>query len=200
MRSLLLVITALLFGLQAPQQAEAQGTYRIKPGDVLEISVLEDSNLNRQVLVRPDGGISMPIAGNIKAGGNSISAVERVITERLKDGFSITPTVSVALARLAEPADPERGKIEIYVMGEVAAPGERRVKRRSTILQALAQAGGLTKFAAEKRIQLRRTNRAGQETIFIFDYDAVERGARIETNVRVQPGDIIVVPERRLFE
>jgi len=82
----------------------------------------------------------------------------------------------------------------------VNRPGEIKVNPRSTILQVLAEAGGLGRFAADRRIQLRRIDRSGQETIFLFDYGAVERGARIETNVRVQEGDIIVVPERRLFE
>ena len=195
MRSLLF-LCAVLF---AATQAVAQG-YRIQPGDVLDISVLEDSNLNRQVLVRPDGGISMPIVGNIRAGGNSITAVERIITQRLSSGFSITPTVSVALARLAADPDPNEDDVSVYFVGEINRPGEVMINRGSTILQAIAQAGGLSRFAAERRIQLRRVNRAGQESIFLFDYEAVERGARIETNVSVQEGDTIVVPERRLFE
>lgn len=194
MRALLIFCAALLFGLQASAQ------YRIQPGDVLEISVLEDSNLNRQVLVRPDGGISMPIVGNIRAGGNSINAVERIITERLSSGFSITPTVSVALARLAEDPDPDENDISVYFVGEVNRPGEVKVNAGSSILQAIAQAGGTSRFAAQKRIQLRRIDRSGQETIFLFDYEAVERGARIEQNIRVQEGDTIVIPERRLFE
>lgn len=179
--------------------AHAQG-YRIQPGDVLEISVLEDSNLNRQVLVRPDGGISMPIVGNIRAGGNSIATVERIVTERLASGFSITPTVSVALARLAEEPDPDKNDISVYLVGEVNRPGEIKVNQNSTILQVLAQAGGLGRFAAEKRVQLRRTSRTGQETIFLFDYDAVQKGSRIEMDIRVREGDVIVVPERGLFE
>ena len=195
MKSLLIFCAALLISAQAM----AQG-YRIQPGDVLEISVLEDSNLNRQVLVRPDGGISMPIVGNIRAGGNSINAVERIITERLSSGFSITPTVSVALARLAEDPDPDETDVSVYFVGQVNRPGEIKVNRGSSILQAIAQAGGLARFAADGRIQLRRVDRSGQETIFLFDYGAVERGARIETNVTVQEGDTIVVPERRLFE
>ena len=199
MKSLLTFCAALIFSAIVTTQAMAQG-YRIQPGDVLEITVLEDSNLNRQVLVRPDGGISMPIVGNIRAGGNSINGVERIITERLSSGFSITPTVSVALARLAEEPDPDESDVSVYFVGEVNRPGEIKINRGSSILQAIAQAGGLSRFAAQSRIQLRRVNRAGQESIFLFDYEAVERGARIETNVSVQEGDTIVVPERRLFE
>lgn len=196
MKRIMIVIMALLM---APA-ALAQG-YRIQPGDVLDISVLEDANLNRQVLVRPDGGISMPIAGNIRAGGNTVQAIERIITERLASGFSITPSVSVALAQLApEAEDDEPETSDVYFVGEIAAPGLREVRRGATLLQAIADAGGLTTFAADTRIQLRRTDRTGQETIFLFNYQAVENGATITNNLRVQQGDVIVVPERKLFE
>ena len=205
MKKFLIVILALLV---APM-AMAQGSYRIQPGDSLAISVLEDPNLNRTVLVRPDGGISLPIAGNIQAGGNSISAVERLVTERLASGFSIKPTVSVALAAVgpvaaavqqARAADVANTKVDIFFIGEVQGAGTQQIERGSTLLQAIAAAGGLTPFAADSRIQLRRTDRNGNETIFLFDYDAVQNGAQITNNLVVQNGDVIVVPERRLFE
>jgi|GEM_PF-249903 len=198
-----------MMALVIAPMALAQGSYRIQAGDTLAISVLEDPNLNRSVLVRPDGGISLPIAGNIQAGGNSISAVERLVTERLASGFSITPTVSVALASVgpvasavqqARAADAANTKVDIFFMGEVNGAGNQQVERGTTLLQAIASAGGLTQFAADSRIQLRRTDRGGRETIFLFDYDAVQNGAQITNNLVVQSGDVIVVPERRLFE
>lgn len=197
MKRIFLVFVALLL---APA-ALAQG-YRVQPGDVLSISVLEDANLNRELLVRPDGGISMPIAGNIRAAGNTVQAIERIITERLAPGFSITPSVSVALAALADPnADEEEPEVmDVYFIGEITNPGLREVRLGASLLQAIADAGGLTPFAADKRIQLRRTDRTGKETIFLFNYRAVENGATISNNLRVQAGDIIVVPERKLFE
>ena len=205
MKKFLIVIMALLV---APM-ALAQGSYRIQPGDSLAISVLEDPNLNRTVLVRPDGGISLPIAGNIQAGGNSISAVERLVTERLASGFSIRPTVSVALAAVgpvaaavqqARATEAANTKVDVFFIGEVQGAGTQQIERGSTLLQAIAVAGGLTPFAADSRIQLRRTDRNGNETIFLFDYDAVQNGAQITNNLVVQNGDVIVVPERRLFE
>jgi len=197
MKRIFLVFVALLL---APA-ALAQG-YRVQPGDVLSISVLEDANLNRDLLVRPDGGISMPIAGNIRAAGNTVQSIERIITERLAPGFSITPSVSVALASLADPTanDEEPETMDVYFIGEIGSPGLREVRLGATLLQAIADAGGLTPFAADRRIQLRRTDRTGKETIFLFNYRAVENGATISNNLRVQQGDIIVVPERKLFE
>lgn len=196
MRSLFLVLLALAV---APF-ALAQDAYRIKPGDTLDITVLEDANLNRQVLVRPDGGISMPIAGNIQAGGNSIQAVERIITDRLASGFSITPTVSVALTGVAAATSTASTTVDVFFIGEIGSQGLTAVPRGSTILQALAAAGGPGQFAAKKRIQLRRTDRSGHETVFLFNYAAIMNGARIQNNLVVQDGDIIVVPERKLFE
>ena len=197
MKTLIVTIFALLL---APF-ALAQDAYRIKPGDTLDITVLEDTNLNRQVLVRPDGGISMPIAGNVQAGGNTLGAVEQIITERLAGGFSITPTISVALTSIGKPAGGGvSSTVDVFFVGEVGNAGEVQVKRGSTILQALAAAGGPGQFAAKKRIQLRRTDRSGHETIFLFDYNAVLNGVRIKNNLVVRDGDIIVVPERKLFE
>jgi len=201
-------VTILMALLIAPM-AFAQGSYRIQSGDTLAISVLEDPNLNRSVLVRPDGGISLPIAGNIKAGGNTISAVERLVTERLASGFSIKPTVSVALASVgpvatavqqARALEAANTKVDIFFIGEVAGTGAQQVDRGTTLLQAIAVAGGLTQFAADQRIQLRRTDRTGHETIYLFDYNAVQNGARITNNLVVRSGDVIVVPERKLFE
>ena len=193
------IILTLLVLLAAPV-AFAQSRYLIQPGDQLDISVLEDPTLNRQVLVSPDGRISVPIAGNIRAGGRSTSQVERSIRERLASGFEVTPTVTVSLVALAPEKPREEGFLEIYVIGEVQRPGLLRVEPGTTLLQALSQTGGLSKFAATKRIQLRRLTKSGEEEIFVFNYRGIERGQRINTSLTVREGDVIVVPERRLFE
>lgn len=192
------VILTLLVLLMAPA-AWAQ-RYQIQAGDRLDISVLEDPTLNRQVLVSPDGRISVPIAGNIRAGGRSTSQVERTIQERLASGFEVTPTVTVSLVALAPEPAPDENFLEIYVIGEVSRPGLLRVERGTTLLQALSQVGGMSKFAATKRIQLRRIVKGGGEEIFVFNYRGIERGQRVNTSLTVREGDVIVVPERKLFE
>ena len=88
----------------------------------------------------------------------------------------------------------------IYVLGRVSDPGLREVETGTNLLQAVALAGGLDRFAATKRIQLRRRGADGQEQIFVFNYKAVERGAAIESMITMREGDVILVPERRLFE
>ena len=85
-------------------------------------------------------------------------------------------------------------------MGQVATPGMVEVEPGTTLLQAIALAGGLDRFAATKRIQLRRTDSTGQERLYLFNFKAVERGGAIQSMITLREGDVIIVPERRLFE
>lgn len=184
--------------------AGAQSDYRIQPGDTLQIEVLEDSNLNRGVLVLPDGSISFPLAGSVKAGGRTVDTVASVLASRMASNFAVEPTVLVSVAALApeEPLlEPEPDLMSVYILGEANAPGRKDVAPGTTLLQFLAEAGGLSRFAAEKRIQLRRVDpKSGQELVYRFDYRSMGGANSISGTTTLAPGDVIVVPERRLFE
>lgn len=198
-----LAVAALTAAFPVGQAIAQDGNYRIQPGDRLDITVVEDSNLNRTVLVGPDGRISLPLAGTVRAGGQTIEAVERNIAQSLAPNFNDTPNVYVALAALAAPDEQidEEELLEIYILGEVNSPGGKQVTPGTTLLQAISLAGGPDRFAATKRIQLRRLDPGtGQERIFLFNYNAVERGAPIQSTLALRDGDVILVPERRLFE
>ena len=95
---------------------------------------------------------------------------------------------------------PEPETINIFFVGEVNEPGVRAVEPGTSFLQAIAQSGGLTQFAATKRLQLRRTNDSGQQSLVTINYRALSRGAQLEQDVIMVDGDVILVPERRLFE
>jgi polysaccharide export outer membrane protein len=95
------VVALILTSAVLTGPAAAQSTYRIQPGDVLDVTVLEDAALNRQVLVGPDGRISLPLAGTVNAGGQTIETVERNIAQRLASNFAVEPNVFVALQALA---------------------------------------------------------------------------------------------------
>ena len=185
--------------------AVAQSGYQIRTGDQLTIEVLEDPSLNRQVLVLPDGSVSFPLVGGIQARGKSTDQFRADLASALAPNFATSPSVFVSVAALAErvaasgPADPiTRG---IYVLGEVNNPGKVDVEPGTTLLQALSLTGGFTKFAATKRIQLRRVNpQTGGYVAFKFNYRAVEDGAQITGATKLAEGDVIVVPQRRLFE
>lgn len=184
--------------------AAAQSGYQIRTGDQLAIEVLEDPSLNRQVLVLPDGSISFPLVGSIRAQGRSTDTFREELAVALAPNFATTPSVFVAVSNIGERrSTASRGSatIDVFVMGEVASPGLLEVKRGTTLLQTLAQSGGFTKFAATKRIQLRRIDPQSGATIpYQFNYRALEDGARLSGHTVLVEGDVIVVPQRRLFE
>lgn len=196
----------LLGGLSA-SSAAAQ-SYRIQPGDVLQIEVIEDPGLNRSVLVSPDGRITLPLAGPVQAGGRTIEQVQADVTSLLAPNFAAPPNVFVGIASLApeEPPGPppvprEPVTIDIFFVGEATNPGRLELEPGTTFLQAIAEMGGFTRFAATDRVQLRRTNPdSGQEVVYQFSYDAIEDGRSNAGTVTLADGDVIVVPQRGLFE
>ena len=185
--------------------ATAQG-YNVKPGDILRIEVLEDPSLNRTVLVAPDGRISVPSAGTVSAKGQTIESIQQTLTERLTKNFATTPNVFVAIEQLAAPqqsfgsSQASARTISVYVLGEANTPGKLDIEQGTTTLQIFAVMGGFTRFAATKRIQLRRTDPASkEETVYRLNYPAITAGTN-GGNAILLDGDVIVVPQRRLFE
>lgn len=177
--------------------------YTLQPGDLLQVEVLEDPSLNRSVLVLPDGSINFPFAGSVGASGRTVSQVQSNLRTALAPNFATAPTVFVSLAQLNPFAGQELigDLINVYVLGEVGEPGPKQFEPGITFLQALSATGGFTPFAAKRRIQLRRTDPStGQEVVYKFNLKAVANGAPVAGNSTLREGDIIFVPERRLFE
>lgn len=180
--------------------AMAQSEYQVRAGDTLVIEVLEDTSLNRSTVVLPDGRISFPFAGTVQVAGRSVTEVQAAIADGIAVNFANRPNVFVSVQPGARAAATGPTTINVYFMGEVNAPGAKPLPRGTTLLQALAQSGGLTRFAADKRIQLRRTDRAtGQQSIVEINYRALANGAAMN-DFTLTDGDVILVPERRLFE
>ena len=200
-------LAVLAFVLLAPI-ANADTVYKIKPGDTLQLEVLEDPSLNRSLLVLPDGSITVPQGGTVRAGGKGVAEVQAAVIAILEHNFAKPPTVYLAVAQLA-PRQPSSGAaaapgglirpIAVFVLGEVGKPGRVDVETGTTMLQFLAQAGGFSKFAATKRIQLRRTDASGQDHVYPFNYDAVMAGGQAPV-IYLKKGDVIIVPQRKLFE
>lgn len=204
------LFVALLSGLLAlpmlagGARAQEEG-YLLRPGDTLRVEVLEDASLNRTVLVAPDGRISLPLAGVLTAAGRPIEAVQADLAARLAGNFATTPNVFVSLEALNQgalgggPAVPRT--LTVFVMGEANKPGKVLVEPGTTALQFFAEMGGFTRFAATKRIQLRRTDaKTGEETIYQLNYNEIERGTSKAGSTTLADGDVIVVPQRKLFE
>lgn len=179
------LLVALFALVSQPGQAQdARPDYRISPEDVLEISVWREADLQREVIVRPDGGISFPLAGDLQAAGKTPKQLEADITARLQT-YIPDAVVTVSVVEL-------RG-LRVYVSGKVRNPGQFTVGRYIDVLQAISLAGGLTPFADQNGIHvIRRT--ADGEQVFDFDYRAVQRGRKLEQNILLQSDDIVVVP------
>jgi len=196
---LLLIPVLLLVGAsalaQAPADAKAPSaasqstafdpsSYRVGPEDVLEISVWREDTLKKEVLVRPDGGISYPLIGEVHAAGKTVSEIRAEITKRLEK-FIPDPAVSVSIVKA--------GSQRVYVIGKVNKPGEYPAGRYVDVLQALSMAGGLTPFADSNQIRVVRREGSGQ-IVFPFEYGRVVRGEKLEQNILLRGGDVVVVP------
>ncbi|MGV6849928.1 MAG: polysaccharide biosynthesis/export family protein [Marinibacterium sp.] len=189
-----------VFGLA--RDAAAQGGYSIQPGDTLQVEVLEDPTLNRSVLVLPNGSITFPMAGTVRASGRSPDQVAASLRSKMASSFAAPPTVFVSVGSLSVPqAAITPSTMDVYAVGEVNNPGLIPVTRGTTLLQFLAQAGGLTAFAADKRIELHRTDSSGKITSYKFNYRTPAGGPDgISGGTRLSAGDVVKVPQRRLFE
>jgi len=188
---------ALIMALVIAPMAMAQ-SYLFKAGDTLQVEVLEDSSLNRNTLVLPDGRISLPLAGTVQAAGRTIEQVQADITQKLAPNFAAPPTVFVGLASVGAPRASSGGRsrqIDVYVLGEVENPGKHEIDSGTTVLQFFAEMGGFSKFAATKRVQLRRG--AQVQTI---NYRDLERGGALQGSGVLADGDVIIIPQRKLFE
>ena len=158
--------------------------YRIGPEDVLHISVWQEEDLDRKVLVRPDGGISFPLAGDLQVSGRTPLEVQDEIRSRLQ---RYVPDAEVTVA-----VDTISG-YTVFVLGEVNEPGQFTLGRYVDIVQALTLAGGLTPYANERGIRVLR-RQDGQEVTYAFDYRDIQRGRDLDQNIVLQSGDVVVVP------
>jgi polysaccharide biosynthesis/export protein len=159
--------------------------YALQPGDVLTVTVWKETDLTGDALVRPDGGLSLPLAGDLVAAGKTVDELRQEITTRLKR-YIPDPVVTVA-------AKAVYGN-HIYVVGKVQKPGEFPVVRDVDVMQALALAGGMTPFAAENDIVILHRADNGTQQSLRFHYSSVARGKHLEQNIVLQPGDTVVVP------
>jgi polysaccharide export outer membrane protein len=165
-------------GAPVKPAATVAADYRLVPGDKLRIEVYKDPQLSQSVQVRPDGKITLPLANDVIAAGQTPAQLRDAIAASLKP-YITNPTVTVMVVETVPPV--------IYVMGEVNQPGPQQLTGRLDIMQALAAAGGFKDFANTKNIKIRR----GTEMLKFNYKDAVDgRG----TPVLLKPGDTIIVP------
>ena len=182
------ILFVALFAAATPALA-GEASYRLNPGDVLDISVWEEEGLQREVVVLPDGMISFPLAGHLQAAGKIPAELEELLAKRL-DAFVAKPVVSVSVRSVT-------GN-KIFVIGQVNTPGEYTVSQPVTVIQALSLAGGLSPFADADSIKVLRVE-GGEQSVMLFNYDDIESGKDLSSNVVLRSGDTVIVPETGLF-
>lgn len=169
---------------QAAAPSASRG-YALQPGDILEILVWKEEDLTKEVLIRPDGGISFPLAGDLVASGRTVDQLRTELIARLSR-FIPDLDVTVLLKEV-------KGN-KIYVIGQVSKPGEFVVNPQVDVMQALTMAGGVTAFASLSGIFVLRRTDSGEQTRFNFDFAAVTKGRDLQQNIMLQSGDVLVVP------
>ena len=183
---LVALAAGLLFALAVRAADSASGStgYGVQPGDVLTISVWKEDDLKGDVLVRPDGGISFPLAGDIAAKGKTVEQIRQEIISRIQK-YIPDPVVTVAVKQIV-------GN-NIYVIGKVNKPGAFVLNQPIDVMQALSIAGGMSTFASPNNIIILRRENGTQKAI-PFRYGDVEDGEHLEQNILLKGGDVVVVP------
>ncbi|HWU53242.1 MAG TPA: XrtA/PEP-CTERM system exopolysaccharide export protein [Tahibacter sp.] len=202
---LLIVLTTLIAGCASNPQlgavdppridpaAQAVDTYHIGVDDRIQISVWHNPELSVTVPVRPDGRISVPLVGDVEAGGRTPEQVAVLIQDKLKD-YVRDPQVAVILTELRSHEYLSR----VRVTGAVRQPLSVPYRQGMTVLDAVLAGGGLTPFAAPDRTELYRKEHGGDTRTYAVRLDRILQKGDLSTNFPVQPGDVITVPERLL--
>ena len=178
------IIICLMVTVSYSSSSAADNFYLIGPGDVLEISVWNEPDLNKRLVVPPDGVISFPLINPIKVTNLTITALKKAVTKKLSE-YIPDATVTVLLIEI--------NSLKAYVIGKIKSAGEYPITLETTVLQILAKAGGLTPFASDGNIKILRQK--NNKIINIpFDYGEVEKGKNLAQNIVLQAGDVVLVP------
>jgi polysaccharide biosynthesis/export protein len=156
--------------------------YKLVVGDKLRVEVYRDPQASQSLQIRPDGKITLPLVGDVVAAGKTPAALRDSLTTSLKE-FMTNPVVTVIVVE----AQPQT----ISVIGEVNGPGTHPIKRETTVIEALAMAGGFKDFANTKNIIIQRPTPTGVKTIKFNYKDAIKSEGK---PMCVEPGDVIIVP------
>jgi polysaccharide biosynthesis/export protein len=165
-----------------PTVATNSTDYKMVVGDKLRVEVYKDPQMSQSLQIRPDGKITLPLVGDVAAAGKTPAALRDTLTTSLKD-FITNPVVTVIVIE----AQPQT----VSVIGEVNAPGTHPVKAQTTVIEALAMAGGFKDFANTKNITIQRSTPTGTTRIKFNYKDAIKSETK---QMCVQPGDVIIVP------
>jgi polysaccharide export outer membrane protein len=200
MRSSLVAVSCLAFSVLAgPVQAQDRPTsyapvvppntavpqgFLIGPEDVLAVHFWRDQEMSGDVTVRPDGMITLPLVGDVRAAGLTPELLKAQI-EKAASRLITEPNVTVAMKEI--------NSRKVFITGEVDKPGPYPLSGPRTVMQLIAVAGGLLEYADKDNIVVLR-NVDGQQKSYKFRYSDVSRGKGLEQNIELHPGDTVVVP------
>jgi polysaccharide export outer membrane protein len=173
-----------MLSTRAVGQESPGAGYQIGAGDVLEIAVWKNTELSREVTVRPDGMISLPLVNEIRAAGLTPLELRELLTKKLSE-YVPSAEVSVIVKRVES--------YSISVVGSVAKPGRFTLSSPTTVLEAIAMAGGLNEFASRRSITVLRSDGKGASTRIPFNYNNAISGEASD-NLVLRAGDVVVVP------
>lgn len=186
-QAIALVFTAVFsLAAQAAETPDNNPAYRIGPEDVLQVSVWKEEGLDKEVLVRPDGGMSFPLAGDMTVSGKTPKQVQEEIRRRIQR-YIPEAVVTVAVNKVSG--------YSVFVIGQVKSPGQFTLGRYVDVMQALTLAGGMTPYASEADVKIQRRNPlTGEQNVYRFNYRDVKRGRGLDQNIVLHSGDVVVVP------
>jgi polysaccharide export outer membrane protein len=160
------------------------GGYRLQPGDLLQVVVWKETDLQSEVLIRPDGGISFALAGDMQAAGLTTDQLRAELETRVR---KLVPGAVVTVSVKAPNGN------RVFVIGKVNRPGDFPLLRPIDVMQAISMAGGVTPFASTNKIRV--LHREGlRQTSARFRYSDVANGRHLEQNILLQSGDTVIVP------
>jgi polysaccharide export outer membrane protein len=168
-----------------PAKTDAPPGYVIGPDDVLSIVFWRDKDMSTDVVVRPDGKISLPLVNDIQAGGLTPGQLGEAVNAAARR-YVEEPSVTVVVKQI--------NSRKLFITGQVEKPGPYPMAGRTTVLQLIAMAGGLREFTDGRRILIMRADKNGVYSSFVFNYRQVTAGKNLAQNIELQPGDTVVVP------
>jgi polysaccharide export outer membrane protein len=154
------------------------GSYLLQPGDILQVTVWKETELTSEVVIRPDGGMSYALAGDMQAAGHTVAELTVMLEKRIRKfepDAAVTVTIKAAAGN------------RVYVIGKVNKPGDFPLNRPTDVMQALSLAGGATPFADTNGIRILRRD-GDHERAIQFRYHDVERGRKLDQNILLQSG------------
>ncbi len=174
-------------GSQAVEEPSTTSDYIIGSGDVLNVLVYGEPDLTGVSRVSNEGFIELPLIGEVHASGLTAQELKQTIEAKFKEGYLVNPSVQVLLQDYKQNV--------VHLMGQVATPGPYRITHSNTLMGTISKAGGFTPIAKRNKVKIIRREDGGSR-VFYVDTLRITKDGKLEDDVLLKPGDVIIVPER----